>query len=156
MATVLEGYLQDKQTLQQRVLQGGITADMLWQYGELAYRIGVLETCKAYCKSAPVTTDSQYLIKHYHMLDAYIQSLAQERNYGPNRGKDTEKERGAAKQNLSRAIQDYHGRFSSFAPKADTTYGLEVDRVINTIVPVWIQMRETFVPLRPKKEDVPR
>lgn len=86
----------------------------------------------------------------------HIQSLAQERNYGPNRGKDTEKERGAAKQNLSRAIQDYHGRFSSFAPKADTTYGLEVDRVINTIVPVWIQMRETFVPLRPKKEDVPR
>lgn len=156
MATVLENYLWDKQTLQQRVLQGGITADILWRYGELAYRIGVLETCQAYCKSAPATTNSQYLFKHYQMLDAYIQSLAQERNYGPNRGQDTEKERDAAKLNLSRVIQDYRGRFSSFAPKADTTYGLEVDRVINTIVPVWIQMRETFVPLRPKKEDVPR
>lgn len=31
MATVLENYLWDKQTLQQRVLQGGITADILWR-----------------------------------------------------------------------------------------------------------------------------
>ena len=152
MATVLENYLWDKQTLQQRVLQGGITADILWRYGELAYRIGVLETCQAYCKSAPATTNSQYLFKHYQMLDAYIQSLAQERNYGPNRGQDTEKERDAAKLNLSRVIQDYRGRFSSFAPQADNTYGLEVNQVINSIVPAWLQMRETFVPLRPKKE----
>ncbi len=54
--------------------------------------------------------------------------------------------------NLSRVIQDYRGRFSSFAPQADNTYGLEVNQVINSIVPAWLQMRETFVPLRPKKE----
>lgn len=72
MATVLENYLRDKQTLQQQVLQGGITADILWRYGELAYRIGVLKICQAYCKSVPATTNSQYLFKHYQMPDAYI------------------------------------------------------------------------------------
>lgn len=148
MATVLENYGQYKQAMVQQMAQERIKADTLWRFGELAYRISVLETCQVYCKSAPACTDMQVLMRHYHMLDAYIQSLALERSYGPNRGKDTEKEREAAKMNLSRVIQDYRGRFSSFAPATDTTYSQEVGRVVNTILPAWLQLRETFVPLR--------
>ena len=118
MATVLENYEKDKQALDQRMDQERITADILWKYGELMYRIGVLETCKVFCKSAPICREMKSLMRHYQMVDAYIQSIASERNYGPSRGPDTEKERQAAMTNLNRVIQDYRQRFSRFAPAA--------------------------------------
>lgn len=153
MATVLENYGLEKLEMLQRMEQERITSDILWRYGELVYRISVLETCQAYCKSAPVCTNMQALMHHYQMLDAYIQNLAWERSYGPNRGQDTEKEREAAKMNLGRVIQDYRTRFSRFAPAADTAYGQEIGKVVNTLMPVWLQFRETFVPLRKEKAD---
>lgn len=153
MATVLEKYRNRKQQVQQRIDQGQATADTIWQYGELAYRISVLETCQSYTKSAPATTKTESLTKHYQMLDAYIQNLATERAYGPMRGPDTEKERNAARMNLSRVIDDYRKRFASFAPSRDTAYSEEIRKVINAFMPVWLQMRETFVPLREKKEE---
>lgn len=152
MATVLEKYWQQKQALTQQMEQEKITAGILWRFGELVYRISVLETCQAYCKSAPVTADMQALLRHYQMLDAYIQSLALERSYGPNRGPDTEKERNAAKTNLSRVIEDYRKRFSSFAPASNKAYGQEIGKAVNTIMPVWLQLRETFVPLKEEKK----
>lgn len=157
MATTLENYRQQKQQLQQLLEQSGIKAAGLWRYGELVYRIGVLETCQAYCKSAPVTTNTTPLTRHYQMLDACIQSMAHERGYGPIREQSTEeelkKERNAARTNFDRVVQDYRKRFSSFAPASDTAYSQEVNRVIQTVIPVWLQMRETFVPLREKQKE---
>lgn len=151
--TILEKYRDRKYQLMQKIGQERVTADAVWQCGELAYRVSVLETCQTYAKSAPVTTKTEPLTKHYQMLDAYIQNLATERAYGPMRGPDTEKERNAARMNLSRVIGDYRNRLSSFAPSRDTAYSEEVGRVINAFMPAWLQMRETFVPLREKKED---
>lgn len=153
MATVLETYEQDKQELVQRMAQRAINADILWRYGELVYRIGVLETCQAYCRSAPVCRDMPSLMRHYQMLDAYIQNLALERSYGPDRGPDTEKERDAARTNVRRVLEDYRNRFCRFAPSSDTAYSQEISRVVNTVMPVWLQLRETFVPLRKEKSN---
>lgn len=153
MATVLENYRQDMQQLQQQMEQERITSDMLWRYGELVYRIGVLETCRAYSKSAPVTTKEQFLTAHYQMFDAYIQNISLERNYGPMRGQDTEKERNAARANLSRVVGDFRKRFSSFIPSNDATYSEEISKVIKVFMPVWLQMRETFVPLKKEKKE---
>ncbi len=151
--TILEKYQNRKQQFQQQVDQGQATADTLWSYGELAYRISVLETCKCYSRSAPVTAKTEPLTKHYQMLDAYIQNLALERSYGPMRGPDTEKERNAARVNLSRVIEDYRRRLSSFVPSRETAYREEVEKLIGALMPAWLQMRETFVPLREKKEE---
>lgn len=153
MATVLEKYRQYQQVLQQQMEQNGITQEILWKYGELVYRIGVLETCKTYSVSAPSTTKVNSLTRHYEMLDTYIQCIAQERSYGPSRGPDTEKERNAARSNLSRVIGDYRKRFSSFTPSSNAAYGQEIGRVMGVFLPVWLQMRETFVPLEEKKKE---
>ena len=151
-ATVLEKYLERKQQLQQQIVQEKVTATLLWQYGELAYRISVLETCQAYCRSAPITTNVQSLTHHYHMLDAYIQNIAQERGYGPARGSDTEKERNAARTNLGRVIDDYRKRFASFVPASENIYSQEISKIVGVFLPVWLQMRETFGPLREEKK----
>ena len=63
------------------------------------------------------------------MLDAYVQNLARERRYGPNRGPDTQKERDAAQVNLERVIQDYRKRFTGFQPAEPEAYQKEIGRV---------------------------
>ena len=107
-----------------------------------------------YQRSAPVTTNIATLMGHYQMLDAYIQSLTYERRYGPDRGPDTQKERDAAQNNLGRVIQDYRSRFSGFRPASDDSYSNEVRRVITTLLPAWLQFRETLVPIKKAKEAV--
>lgn len=57
------------------------------------------------------------------------------------------------KVNLERVIQDYRKRFSGFQPAEPTTYQKEVSRVITTLLPAWLQFRNTFVPLKNKKEE---
>lgn len=153
MPTVLENYRNIQSEVEKSVAQHGTSADALWWYGEVTYRIGVLETCQMFCKTAPVTMDAKNLQGHYQMLDAYVQSLAQERRYGPNRGPDTQKERETAQNNLGRVIQDYRRRFSSFAPSAPDHYFREVGRLISTLLPAWLQFRNTFVPIKKGKKE---
>lgn len=156
MATVLENYYGFRQLLLQRMSQQQITAGDLWLYGEILYRIGVLETCQMYLRSAPITNEMSFLVGHYQMLDAYVQNLARERRYGPNRGPDTQKERDAAQVNLERVIQDYRKRFSGFQPAEPDAYQKEIGRVITMFLPAWLQYRNTFVPLQKNKKEEKR
>lgn len=156
MATTLEKYLSNRQDLDQQFLEGKVTPRSLLRYNELTYRIGVLETFRVLSISAPNTTDAQRLRRHYQMVDDFIQHIALERGYGPDRGPDTEKERDSAKTNLGRVIQDYRKRFSSFAPSSNEAYGQRITDVMKVVTPAWLQMRETFVPLRGKKGEVPQ
>ena len=156
MATVLENYYGYRQQLLQRMAQPPISPADLWLYGEILYRIGVLETCQMFCKTAPSTMKTQVLLGHYQMLDAYVQSLATERRYGPNRGPDTQKERDAAQNNLGRVIEDYRKRFSSFKPSSPETYGHAISKLIQTLLPAWLQFRNTFVPIKKEKKEAPQ
>ena len=152
MATVLENYYALRVELEQRMAQAPINAVDLWYYGEIVYRVGVLETCQMYLRSAPVSMNTPELLGHYQMMDAYVQSLALERRYGPDRGPDTQKEREAAQSNLGRVIQDYRKRFSAFSPTTAMAYKKEINRVITTLLPAWLQFRNTFVPIKKAKE----
>ena len=156
MPTVLENYYNLRHEVEQRIAQGESSADAVWWYGELVYRIGVLETCQMFCKTAPSTMKTQVLLGHYQMLDAYVQSLATERRYGPNRGPDPQKERDAARNNLGRVIEDYRTRFSSFKPSSPETYGHAISKLIQTLLPAWLQFRNTFVPVKKEKKEAPQ
>ena len=70
-------------------------------------------------------------------------------------GPDTQKERDAAQNNLGRVIEDYRKRFSSFAPSAPESYSREIGRVIQTLLPAWLQFRNTFVPIKKKEKEAP-
>lgn len=151
MVTVLENYRSLRSQVEEKMCNIDTTPEMLWWYGELVYRIGVLETLQVYNNSAPPVMELPPLREHYRMLDAYIQSLTLDRRYGPNRGPDTQKERDAASQSLDRIVQDYRKRFSSFAPTTLESYWEEVTRVIRSVLPAWLQVRDTFVPLKTVK-----
>ena len=53
MATVLEKYWNLRCQVEQMMAQNPSHAGLLWSYGEVIYRISVLETCQSFCKSAP-------------------------------------------------------------------------------------------------------
>ena len=124
---------------------------MLWWYGELLYRISILETLQVYNNSAPPGMEVPPLLEHYRMLDAYIQSMTLDRRYGPNRGPDAQKERDAASKSLDRIVQDYRKRFSSFKPMNEESYWKEVTKVIRSVIPAWLQVRDSYVPLKTVK-----
>ena len=156
MATVLSNYQSLRGQVEERMRAVDITSEMLWWYGEPIYRIGVLETLQAYNNAAPPVMDLAPLQGHYRMLDAYIQRLTLDRRYGPDRGLDTQKEREAASQSLDRVVQDYRKRFSSFKPTTTESYWSEVSRVIRTGLPAWLQVRDSFVPLKTvKRKETP-
>ena len=67
----------------------------------------------------------------------------------------SQKERDAAQNNLGRVIEDYRKRFSSFAPSAPESYSREIGRVIQTLLPAWLQFRNTFVPIKKKEKEAP-
>lgn len=85
MATVLENYYGYRQQLLQRMAQPPISPADLWLYGEILYRIGVLETCQMYLRSAPITREVPCLQGHYRcwMLTFRIRQRAA---LWPNRG----------------------------------------------------------------------
>ena len=156
MATVLSNYQTLRSQVEERMRTVDTTPEMLWWYGELTYRIGVLETLQAYNNAAPPVMDPIPLQGHYRMLDAFIESLTLDRRYGPDRGPDTQKEREAASQSLNWVVQDYRKRFSSFKPTTAESYWSEVSRVIRSVLPAWLQVRDSYVPLKTvKRKETP-
>ena len=65
MPTVLENYYNLRCEVDKRIAQGNAPADAIWWHGELVYRIGVLETCQMFCKTAPICLESKVLQDHY-------------------------------------------------------------------------------------------
>ena len=61
---------------------GQLTTSEMLGYQEVLYRIEVLEACKMFSKTAPVTTEMKPLVTHYQMVDAYLQCLSRERRIG--------------------------------------------------------------------------
>ena len=72
MASWLDEYRQIKWTWRALTAPPGV--EQLIVYQELIYRIGVLETAKALCGSAP-DDRHQALVRHYQLVDAFSGAL---------------------------------------------------------------------------------
>ena len=149
MPTMLETYQAGKNSFDTSIQTAMPAPDQIWIQQETIYRIEVLETCQMFAKTAPQSVDVQVLSPHYQMVDAYIQNLTQERRYGMSAGEETKKQRETAYSNFLRVIQDYRARFGSFSPGGDTgCYRKTISKVIQTVLPVWIQYRQTYIEIK--------
>jgi len=146
MPTILESYQAGKNSFDTGIQTAAPSPAQIWVQQETIYRIEVLETCQMFAKTAPQSVDAQILVSHYQMVDAYIQNLTSERRYGTSANDEIKKQRETAYNNLLRVIQDYRARFGSFTPGGDTgCYRKTISKVIQTILPVWIQYRQTYI-----------
>jgi len=153
MATMLENYQALKNSFDNGMQTAMPGPEQIWRQQELLYRIEVLETCQMFVKTAPNTTDVNLLVAHYQMADAYIQNLTQERRCNMNSSEEIKKQRETAYGSLNQVIESYRKRFGSFAPGNDAgCYRKTIANVIHTVLPVWIQYRQTYIEI--KKEAI--
>ena len=145
MANLLNDYRQKQEEIRGQVTKGGFPSNSLLPMQELHYRIFVLETLQTFCKSAPVTTDLQEISIHYQVMLAYMRALVKEHTLGIKADEDLKKKRGTAKDNLELILQDGCRQFQSFQMTAPDQYKRNVSSMINTVLPAWIQYRDTFV-----------
>jgi len=149
MPTLLESYQAKKAGFESGLEAAMPGPDQIWRQQELLYRLEVLEACQMFVKTAPSSTDVGALIPHYQMVDAYLLNLSMERKYGQNPADEIKKQRDTAYNNLLLVFQDYRKRFGSFNPGNDAgCYRKTIAAVIQTVLPVWIQYRQTYIEIK--------
>ena len=146
MATTLEQYNQMKQQLTAKIADGSMTGDQLLGYQELLYRISVLESCMNFVKTAPVTNDMKVMSYHYQVVEALFTCLVQERQFGIPADDVVRKQRATALENLQTVVNSFRKQFQSFKPAAPEAYRAAVTKMVNTILPAWLQYRFTYIP----------
>ncbi|MCL2495189.1 MAG: hypothetical protein FWE98_05985 [Oscillospiraceae bacterium] len=149
--TMLEKLRAQKAALEGQAEESALTPEQLWLFQELNYRIEVFESCQIFCRSAPRTTESQALGQHYKVVDAYVQHLSIERQYGKAVDDTQQQHRAAALENLNRVIGDYRRRFKSYRPGTAEQYAADIGQALHNVLIAWTQHRQCYVEI--KKED---
>ena len=143
--TMLEKLKGQRDLLLAQMNETAAGPEQLWLYQELLYRIEVFEVLQMFHRCAPCTTDAKILCRHYQMLDAYVQHISAERQYGKPADDIQQKHRQTAQENLKKVIQGYQKRFASFRPTTAEVYGKEAENLIQTVLVAWIQQRNCYV-----------
>lgn len=144
MATILTDYLARQDELRYKVIENDMPLEEMLNYQELNYRVDILETCKALTISAPITTDTKKMGYHYHLTDAVFNSILNDRKIGPKTDVEGEKKRETAYKTVERVIQDGRRRFRSFSVSSNEQYKETISQLINAVLQVWIQYRNTY------------
>lgn len=143
--TTLEKYREKLEELRRKIGPEGLSHQEYMAFQELSYRISVLETFQAYCKSAPVTMDTRTMGFHYLMVESYVRCVLVERRFGLKTDEEGQKKRETAMVSFKRVALDGLRRFSSYKAQTPEQYRADINRYINTILPVWMQFRNTYV-----------
>lgn len=123
------------------------TPAQLWAYQELLYRIGVLEVCQMLSKAAPFSCEMKVLIPHYQAVNAYMENLRKER-FLQSSDPETQKQQQTALGSLNSVIEDYRKRYASYAPKSPEQYQKDIGRTVATVLPAWVQYRNTITEIK--------
>lgn len=146
MATTLEQYYQMRQQLDGRIAAGKIDTPKLLGYQELLYRISVLESCMNFIKTTPVSTDLKILGEHYKVVEAFFTSLTQERQFGLPADERLRNQRATALSNLQTVVNCFRKQFQSYNAQSAEVYRESITKMVNTILPAWLQYRYTYIP----------
>lgn len=147
MATILDQYREKQNEIRSKVAENSLMLEELLTMQELNYRICVLETFQAFCKSAPITMDTKAMGYHFQMVNAYVKFVLNERRFGPKTDADGQKKRETALASFERVVQDGKKRFTSFSAGTNEQYKKSISQYVNTILPVWMQYRNTYINL---------
>ena len=145
MATLLSQYQEQQKRLLEKLDTGKLAQDNLLALQELNYRICVLQTMQAYCKSAPISTDLHQIGFHYQLVVSSLRSLLSERKFGPKADEKGMKQRQAAAKSLEDVFNDQSRRFQSFKASSPELYRKSVQSMVNTVLPVWVTYRGTYI-----------
>lgn len=145
MATILEQYEAKQAQLHTQLAAGSARQECILHLQELNYRISVLKSMQAFCLSAPISMNMQDMRFHYQLLYSYVHGLCEERKIGPKADESVTRQRDTAAESLNRVCMDHWNRFASFHVTKEDQYREAVCKLANTVLPAWIQYRNTYV-----------
>ena len=152
MATLLEKYTDLRTGLVEKVMNGVLPLDKVLVYQEILYRIDVLESCQLFVKKAPVTTDTKVLAYHYQMWDVYIYHMLTDHKFGQPADEKQKQVRETAANSLLQVVNNCRKQFSSFKPTTAELYKQSINTLITTVLPAWVQYRETYISLKEEQK----
>lgn len=150
MRPVLDQYIDLRKSLISQAPE--LAPIQLFQYQEAAYRIEVLQYFQLLMHTAPRSLDIKRLSEHYGAMDAMISHLIAERRYRQAADKDIQTARDTARAALISVITAYRQRFSGYMPEREDQYREDIAGTICTVLPAWLQYRETMLPINQETE----
>lgn len=144
MATMMEQYLSAKQAFSEQIAANSLPLDKLLAYQELIYRIGVIETCRDFCRTAPRTMDVKALGFHYRVVEGYLMNLMMEHYVGKPADEKLKGQRETARNNLQGITASFRKQFSSFQASNPDHYHQAITNMVNTVLPAWVKFRDTY------------
>lgn len=145
MKSVLEQYRDYKKSLAAMV--PGLSPTQLFRYQEAAYRVQVLEYFRLLTHTAPVSVDLSALSAHYGVMDAMVSHLLTERRYRQSADAEVQAARETAASALLSVVTDYRKRYAAYMPETGNQYRKDISDTICTVLPAWLQYRETMMPI---------
>ena len=152
-ATVLEDYKELKKLMDDSMSDSQVTLEQLWMYQELMYRISVIEALKAYIKSAPLSMDEESIYRHFQLFVRFLQHLINERKFKDTSLEEIVKQQQTAYESLKMIASDHRERMNSYSPDSDNQYKDDLSNIICTILPSWLQYRNTMIEIKIKKKE---
>lgn len=150
--TLLDRYWKMRLDFQDTHKESMPTSIQLWSFQELLYRICVLEVFQQFAKSAPFSGEMKSLISHYAIVDAYVENLKRERDIPSPDNPDAQKKRETAFTAMLSVIEDYRRRYASYKATGPEQYGKDIGRTIATVLPAWVQYRNTICEIKISEE----
>ena len=147
MASVLNQYRERQAAAREQMAADKLSARHLLAVQELNYRVCMLETFQSLCMAAPLTLDTREMGYHFQMVDACMRFVLTERKFGPKTDEEGQKKRQTAHSSLERVVMDGKRRFTSFTAGSQEQYRANVNCYVNTVLPVWLQYRDTYIQL---------
>ena len=71
--------------------------------------------------------------------------LLEERRFGRTVDENGQKQRETAESALKSVVRQNKKRFESFRPDTITTYSKLMQEYVSTVLPVWVQYRNTYI-----------
>ena len=114
---------------------------------EIKYRISVLSTLRMFVDSAPITDNLKEIKFHFNITSKVVDMLLEERRFGRTVDENGQKQRETAESALKSVVRQNKKRFESFRPDTITTYSKLMQEYVSTVLPVWVQYRNTYIAL---------
>ena len=112
---------------------------------EIKYRISVLSTLRMFVDSAPITDNLREIKFHFNITSKVVDMLLEERRFGRTVDENGQKQRETAETALKNVVRQNKKRFESFKPEKLTTYAKLMQEYVSTVLPVWVQYRNTYI-----------
>lgn len=148
MATILEQLRKKQADIREQISANSLPLDELLAMQELNYRINVMETFQSFVKTAPLSTEIKVLAQHYNVFDVYLRYLLKDHRFGfaaDDKGKQLSE---TAKKAVEDIIFSSQKRFTSFVAQTQDQYKKCVSECANTVLPMWLQYRDSYVPIK--------